>query len=266
LGDHYAHAKATEYGFSFRVFSKRAGIRSSNYLRLVIDGQRNLTPGMAAQFATGCGLSGVAADFFCDLVSYCQTKDSQARSRAFEKLNRYRRFRAVHRLAREQAEYHSTWYLPVLRELVRRADFVPDPRWIASQLRPKITRQEAARGLALLRKLGLVDEDDSGRLVQTTALVSTGLGPLGHHVYAFHHAMLERAGHALDHTPREERDVSCLTVCVSDAKLHELKERVSAFRQELLQLAELDDEPERVVQLNFQVFPLSERPKKVSKK
>jgi uncharacterized protein (TIGR02147 family) len=169
-------------------------------------------------------------------------------------------------LAKEQAEYHSTWYLPVLRELVRRADFVPDPRWVANQLRPKITRQEAARGLALLRKLGLVDEDDSGRIVQTTPLVSTALGPLGHHVYAFHHAMLERAAHALDHTPREERDISCLTVCVSDAKLHELKERVSAFRQELLQLAELDDEPERVVQLNFQVFPLSEPPKKVAKK
>ncbi|MEY2936365.1 MAG: hypothetical protein RL033_7114, partial [Pseudomonadota bacterium] len=65
------------------------------------------------------------------------------------------------------------------------------------------------------------------------------------------------AGEALDSLPREERDVSCLTLCVSQAKLEELKERVRAFRQELLRTAELDNSPERVVQINFQVFPLS---------
>ena len=43
LADYYAHAKKCHYGFSFRVFSKRAEISSSNYLRLVIDGKRNLT-------------------------------------------------------------------------------------------------------------------------------------------------------------------------------------------------------------------------------
>jgi uncharacterized protein (TIGR02147 family) len=69
--------------------------------------------------------------------------------------------------------------------------------------------------------------------------------------------MLERAAEALDSLPREERDVSCLTLCVSQAKLVELKERVRNFRQELLRTAELDNSPERVVQINFQVFPLS---------
>ena len=43
LAAYYDYAKAEQYGFSFRVFSRRAGIRSSNYLRLVIDGERNLT-------------------------------------------------------------------------------------------------------------------------------------------------------------------------------------------------------------------------------
>ena len=57
--------------------------------------------------------------------------------------------------------------------------------------------------------------------------------------------------------PREERDISCLTLCVSDAKLREIQERVRAFRRELLQAAEVGDVPERVVQINFQVFPLS---------
>jgi len=108
-----------------------------------------------------------------------------------------------------------------------------------------------------LCKLGLLEPGSEGRLVQTSEIITTGPGPLGHHIFNYHHMMLERAAEALDSLPREERDLSCLTLCVSQAKLAELKERVRSFRQELLRTAELDNSPERVVQINFQVFPLS---------
>lgn len=260
LADHYAYAKAAEYGFSFRAFSLRAGIRSSNYLKLVIDGERNLSSAMAVRFAKGCGLSGDRAEFFCELVAYCQAETLSERNRGYERLYRFRPFRAVHQLAKEQADYHSQWYVPAIRELVRRADFSEDPSWIAAQLLPKISPAQAEKALATLLKLGLLERTPDGagsRLQQTSALVTTGSGPLGHHILSFHQMMLERAGHALDHSPRSERDISCLTLCVSSAKLEEIKRRVRALRQELLQAAELEDQPERVVQVNFQIFPLS---------
>jgi len=259
LADHYAYAKA-EHSFSFRAFSQRAGIRSSNYLRLVIDGERNLSAAMAARFAKGCGLTGDRAEFFCELVAYCQATSVAERNRGYERLYRFRPFRAVHQLAKEQAAYHSQWYVPAIRELVRRPDFQDDPAWIALQLEPKISPAQAEKALATLLKLGLLRRrpaKEGGGLEQTSELVTTGSGPLGHHIYSFHHMMLERAGYALDHSPRDERDISCVTLCVSDAKLQELKQRVRAFRQELLQAAEVDNSPERVVQVNFQVFALS---------
>jgi uncharacterized protein (TIGR02147 family) len=257
LAAYYDYAKAEQYGFSFRVFSRRAKIRSSNYLRLVIDGERNLTRDMAGRFAEACELLGPAREFFCELVEYCQGKTAQERSRMYERLARYRPFREARRLESAQAEYHSHWYLPAIRELVRRADFSSDPKWIAKQLRPAISAARAKRALELLCKLGLLEQDSEGRLVQTSEIITTGPGPLGHHIFNYHHMMLERAAEALDSLPREERDLSCLTLCVSQAKLAELKERVRSFRQELLRTAELDNSPERVVQINFQVFPLS---------
>jgi uncharacterized protein (TIGR02147 family) len=260
LADHYAYAKAAEYGFSFRAFSARAGIRSSNYLKLVIDGERNLSPAMAVRFAKGCGLSGERAEFFCELVAYGQAETLSERNRGYERLYRFRPFRAVHQLAKEQADYHSQWYLPAIRELTRRADFSEDPSWIAAQLVPKISAAQAEKALATLLKLRLLERTPDGtgsRLQQQSALVTTGSGPLGHQIVSFHHMMLERAGHALDHSSRAERDISCLTLCVSSAKLEEIKRRVRALRQELLQAAELEDQPERVVQVNFQIFPLS---------
>ena len=62
---------------------------------------------------------------------------------------------------------------------------------------------------------------------------------------------------ALDELPREERDISTLTLCVAESAVEDLKERVRAFRRELLAFAELDPNPERVVQVNFQIFPLT---------
>jgi uncharacterized protein (TIGR02147 family) len=259
LADHYAYAKEHDYGFSFRVFSKRAGISSSNFLRLVIDGKRNLSASMAPQFAAACGLKQAAADFFCELVAYNQAKTARERTRHYEQLRRFRPFREVHQLDAEQAEYHSQWYLPAIRELSLRPDFSDDPKWIATQLEPAISTRQAKQALATLVNLGLLECDAAGKLRQASALVSTGPGPLSHHVVNFHHAMLQRAGVALDRTPRDEREISSVTVCVSHDKLLELKQRVREFRRSLLEIAELDDDPERVVQINFQLFPLSKR-------
>jgi uncharacterized protein (TIGR02147 family) len=212
---------------------------------------------MAARFAAACGLTAKAAEFFCDLVGYSQAKSATEKQRWYERLARFRQFRAVHTISGSQADYYDHWYTPAIRELAAREDFVADPKWIAKQLLPRITESEARQGLATLQKLGMLRVTKAGKLKPAEPLVSTGSGPLGHQVVAYHRAMLERASDALDLIPRDEREVSSLTLCVSQEKLLELKQRVREFRKELLQTAETDNRPERVVQLNFQLFPLS---------
>jgi uncharacterized protein (TIGR02147 family) len=86
--------------------------------------------------------------------------------------------------------------------------------------------------------------------------VSSG-GPLGHQLIAYHRAMLERASAAIDLVPRDEREISSVTLCVSQSKLLELKEQIRTFRKQLLQTAEKPGEFERVVQIGFQLFPIS---------
>lgn len=259
LRDHYKERKAHEYGFSHRAFSKRAGLRSTNYLKLVMDGERNLTPEMAHQFAAGCGLEKAAIDYFCELVAFNQAESAVERNRCHERLMRYKQYRALHQLDAAQTLYHSTWYLPAIRELAARPDFDPDPKWIARTLMPRIAIDEAQLALSTLLQLGLLVRDEGGRVKQADALVTTGPGPLGHQIVNYHRAMLERAAAAIEAIPREEREISSLTLCVSQEVLLDLKERIREFRRELIQLTELGGSPERVVQLNFQLFPLSEK-------
>jgi uncharacterized protein (TIGR02147 family) len=220
---------------------------------------------MATQFAQGAGLVGSASDFFCELVAYAQATTAADKNRHYEQLIRHRPFRETRKLEAAQAAYHATWYLPAIRELCRRPDFEDDAKWVAAQLEPAISTQEAKQALSTLHKLGLLYRDGEGRSRQTDTLVTTGPGPLGHHVFNYHRAMLERAAVALDRIPREEREVSSVTVCVSQDKLLELKQRIADFRKDLLQLAEIDNEPERVVQINFQLFPLSKQKKQTGR-
>jgi uncharacterized protein (TIGR02147 family) len=261
LRDFYKEQKARGRQFSFRAFAQRAGIRSFNFLQLVMKGQRDLSAQMALHFARGCGLKGTEADYFCELVAFGQAKTTEERNRAYERLGRFRQFRAAHQLEPAQADYHKNWYVPAIRELTSLAAFVDDPKWIASALCPTITTAQAREALETLLELGLLVRDKSGKLRQPSALVTTGSGPLGHHVVNYHRVMLDQAARALDEVPREERDISSLTLCVSARSFQLLKERINALRQELLQLAELDGPADRVVQLGFQLFPLSNHTK-----
>lgn len=258
LHDYYLEQKAKGRGFSLRAFARRAGIRSFNFLQLVIKGQRDLSAQMAVCFARGCGLRGSEADYFCELVTFGQAKSTEERNRAYERLGSFRHFRALHALEPAQAMYHKNWYIPAIRELIALPHFVEEPKWIASHLRPAISAAQAREALDILLQLGLVVRDAKGVLKQAAALVTTGGGPLGVHIFNYHRVMLEQAARALDEVDRSERDISSLTLCVSPQSFARIKERIAALRNELLQLSELEGAPDRVVQVGFQVFPLTQ--------
>jgi uncharacterized protein (TIGR02147 family) len=244
-------------GLSYRAFSRRAGLGAPNYLKLVIEGERNLTAAMARRFAAAAGLSGDAERYFCELVAFCQARGAADKVTHHRRLLAFQRYRSAHKLDASHAEYHSAWYLPAIRELVTSRDFVEDPAWIARRLTPPIKSAEAKRALTVLLRLGLLVRDADGKLCQSAALLSTGPETTGLHIASYHAEMMKRAAAAIDLVPAAERDLSALTVCVGPAGLARLKQRIQALRRELLELTEAETERCQVVQLNFQLFPLS---------
>jgi uncharacterized protein (TIGR02147 family) len=257
LRAYYERRKAEKDGFSHAEFSKGIGLRSPNYLKLVIDGARNLTADLAHRFGQASGLRDEALSYFCTLVAFNQAKTARERGLHYEKLQSFRRFRATHKLDAAQSAYYAQWFIPAIYELCARKDFDEDPRWIARSLLPPISPKQAAHALEVLGELGLLSRDARGKLVQNDAVVETPEGPLGHHVVQFHRAMMERAAESLDLVPRDEREIGALTFCLSEERMLELKRELEAFREQLLLRYMKDERPERVVQVNLQMFPLS---------
>jgi uncharacterized protein (TIGR02147 family) len=257
LRDWYQAHNKDGRSFSFRAFARRAGLKSPNYLKLVMDGERNLTPPTAERFAKGLGLEHDAAGYFVDLVAFNQASSQTERNKQYARLTSFRGYRKAHKIDLAHAAYHAAWYMPAIREMAASPSADDDPDWIARHLLPPITRVEAQRAIETLIALGLLVRDPDGRLRQVDQLVSTGPEIHGLHIANYHRAMMERAAASIDLVAPEERDISSLTLCVGEDGLRRLKARVQRFRRELLDLSALDDDPMQVMQINFQLFPLT---------
>jgi len=266
LRDYYQQQKDAGRGFSYRVFARRVGLGSPGYLKRVIEGERSLTPEMTRRFAEGCRLSGEAATYFCHLVAFTQARSSVERQEHYQKMVGMRGFQLNHTLAREETRYHSRWYIPAVRELVSHTDFVEDPAWIAGALNPTISKAEARKALNTLLELGLLQRNSKGQLVQTTAVVTTEDEVRAVHVATYHREMMHRASASIDLFPSESRDISAVTLGLSARGLARVKAKIQRFRRELLELGAAETTVEQVIQVNFQLFPLSQTTKRAEKK
>jgi uncharacterized protein (TIGR02147 family) len=244
-------------GFSYRSFSRDAGLGAPNYLKLVIEGKRNLTPAMAERFASACGLAGDAAEYFQQLTEFNQATNPEQKNESFARITGFDRYRRAHKLELAQAAYHSTWYLPAIRELVASPRFEEEPERLAALMWPAIKPNEAKHALETLLELGLIERAPDGRLRQTASVVSTGPETIGMHITNYHVEMMRRATLAMALIPAAQRDISSLTFCVGPEGAKRMKKRVQEFRRELIAMAEADAERSQVLQLNLQLFPLS---------
>ena len=80
LRDYYEFRKDGQHDYSFRAFSKTAGFSSPNILKLMIDGERNISPEATQKFCKGLNLTGQMAEYFATLVRMNQAKNVMLRN------------------------------------------------------------------------------------------------------------------------------------------------------------------------------------------
>lgn len=256
LHDVYVTRKKSQRGFSYRSFARKAGMASPNFLKLVIEDKRNLGPSSVGQFARALDLATREREFFRELVAFNQATSAAEKNEHFERLGKYRKHRKVHKLDRDMFDYLSHWYYPAIRELVNCDGFQEDPQWIADHILPRISMSQAQQGLEILLTLGLIIRDDAGRIQQGDSLVSTGPEVRSLAVGNFHRQMIARAADSIEAVEQKDREISGVTVALSQKGFSLLKQKIHELRAELLELSELEKSPTRVVQFNFQAFPL----------
>jgi len=263
LKDTYVFQKKETRGFSFRWFSQQADLSSPNYLKLVMEGSRNLTPKTIQKFAKALRLNHEQNKFFENLVLFNQSSSLEDKSHYYEEMKRSHHYREIKELEAEEYEYFSRWYNAAIRELVLLPEFREDPHWIAQKLVPHITYKQAEEALQLLLSLELLKRNSEGKLIQSSPIVSIANGVKSIALLNFHKQMLKRAEESLEKMNPEERDVSSVTIVIPVGDKKRIKKEIVEFRRKLISsIEEINETGGQVCQLNIQLFPLTNMEKK----
>lgn len=258
LRDYYHFHKQTLPDFSLRYFCQKAGYRSGSFFRMVMRAERDLSDDGIDRFARALELSAAEADFFRLLVKFNQASSIEQKQRFAHEMMRSKTFQRLRPLAKAKFEYWSQWYNVVIRELVAIAGFREDPAWIAEQLSPHISAEQAASALRQLLTLDLLRRDENGRLRISEGDVTSGDEMTHTCLGKFHREMIEKGQEAIDRFAKPERLIAGVTAALDAAHLEKARQAVQRCRQEILTLAHQCENPTRIVQINFQLFPTTE--------
>jgi uncharacterized protein (TIGR02147 family) len=258
LSDWFDWKKSSNPRFSHRVFARLAGQRSPSLLSLVMKGERNLTERTLSGFIKAMALDEEEAGFFALLVQFDGAASDAERNTAWEQICANQRFQMARRVEGEAFRYLSHWHIPAIREMVACPGFQAEPEWLAGMMEPAISEADAAQGLQTLRELSLVRELETGKLELCEASVVTPHEVAGLAVHNYHKGMIRKAEGSIEAFSPAERHLGSVTVGISEDMVPTLKKELSIFLERLLDMCDSAEEsPNRVYQINLQMFPLS---------
>lgn len=245
--------------FSYRFLAAKLGINAGMVAR-VLNAQIHLPLEHVAKTSRLFGLEGVPAQYFEELVRFGRAKNQKEADRHFQRLQALRGM-AFRPVADTHLEYYNQWYHGVLRSLLSIHTFRgQNHRRLGALLEPAVDAESVRKSLDLLERSGLAVRDEDGAWRVPDRLVSTGDGWKGAAIRSHQREMIRLSERAVDEIPREERDVSSLTLPFSASLLEVARERLRAFRQEMLALSGECEKEDRIYQLNLQFFPVARLP------
>lgn len=169
-------------------------------------------------------------------------------------------------VSQENLELFSEWYHGTMYELLKFDSAWDDSKWIAIRLKPRVTPTKVSESSRLSQRLKLIGYDERrGRYVTPKNRISTGSEIRGMVYSTYNHLMLNLASRSLSEQSGSERYVSAVTISVGAEKIIQIKGATTEFRKKLLEISEDNaDLNEHVLQVNIQIFPLVEVPRKRS--
>ena len=256
---YYLYQKQARMGFSYRAFSEEAGFTSPSFIKLVIDGQKNLTKSSIGKLAHAMELDSKQTEYFEHIVFFNQAKSFEDKKQLLESIDQFHKKNRPKQIEANDYDYLKEWFHCVLREMVSLKDFEEKCEELAKLFPFKITPGQIKKSLSFLEAHGFIERDEKGCLHKKEKTLATGdisqNEVLSMIARTFHLKMVELAGRAVTIFPPEKRNTSNTTLSLSQKSYEIAVERIKALRYELLELAASDEEVDNVYQLNINLFP-----------
>jgi uncharacterized protein (TIGR02147 family) len=249
--------------YNYKTFSAAADIKSPNYLKLIIEGERNLSLGTIKKFARALALDKQETDEFILLCEYGQSMDPLEKNRHLRRLSEFRMKKRVksgevRADALENSPNWSTWIVHAMADL-------KDSNFDINQLRDRlqgIVKEDQLRKALeqLFRNGSLVKDEVTGEVKKgvTAAPNQEEIPP--ELIRKLQSELIYLGMESLLYGKPQEREFGSLTVCLTEAEFEKLKFEMRHLRKRILKdtlVAREQQKGDKVFQLNIQLFPLT---------
>lgn len=257
LKDYYSEKKEKLSFFSYRYISQKVGMDSS-YIIKVLQGNLHISAKKIEPFCLLCEFSKKESAYFENLVYFCKSKNEKERKLFFEKLLELQNS-SQKELEHKQYKFFQKWYYSATWSLLNFYSFDGNYEKLAQMHAPAITKKEAKESVQLLLDINLLKKDQNKYIV-TDQNITTGTAWNSLAITQYQQEMIKKAEEALERFPKNERNISTITMNLPEKMLSIVEELTSNYRKNLIQLAnncENEKKSDRAYQLNIQLFPLS---------
>jgi uncharacterized protein (TIGR02147 family) len=263
LADWFEQKKLSNRHFSLRMLAEQSGFKARDYLMRVMRGERNLSDEGIRKLSDFFRFSEKQSEYFSALVRLNQARTHTDKERHYARLAEVRKYGSHQRLRQDQFEYLTAWYHSALRSLLPvlgplpQADGREDWERLGKLLDPPLTAKQTRDSAELLLRLGLLARDAQGRYAVQEPALTTGDEVTALGVASFHRATMELAKRSIDKHPPPARDISGVTMSISQEGFRRIKSELRAFRKRIQAIASADSGEDMVYQLNLHLFPLT---------
>jgi uncharacterized protein (TIGR02147 family) len=163
-------------------------------------------------------------------------------------------------IGKEHFDFYSKWYITAIRELLFFYDFNDDYRSLGRMLDPPIRPTDAQEAIEVLNSIGFIEKNSKGYYKPITRMITKDNAFRSVHWGNLVTSMMKLAIESVDRHGINERDISAVTLNLSEESMKIAKTEIAALRKKLLAISEHDKNQDTVYQCNFQIFPLSQQP------
>lgn len=255
LSDFYNEKKKSS-DYSYRVFSKKAGIKSPNYLALVISGKRDLSISNIHQFAAALELSNDEVEYFETLVLLEQAVQSDEVNFYKNRKQRLRKSRPTSKVKPSKNLIFSEWYYTGVLVLAHGHTLERAVEKIRSEMNLSINTIETTINQLLV--CGLLTMRNTGNLEIVAAQVTFNdprslsstqekflRSQIEQSLRAFYRTYLEGTGKFTSHS-----------LTIPEGAIKDLHQRLISFMEELTTEMDAITDPTiaTLAQINIQIF------------
>lgn len=247
--------------FSYSDFSAAADIRSPNYLKLIISGERNLSPDMCKKFAKALKLDKNDLTEFEILVRYNQAADAQERNYTLKLLSEYRAERALASgsIDAETWEKVPGWLSWLIYALIDQSHIrftVDHLKKVLRQRTPDKDIQQAIDKLVSAGDIRIENDIPSktGKVISNSDKIPPAL------IRKLQSELIYMGLDSLYKDTPSEREISGFTIAMTDEEFSWVRHELRKIRKELqtkLMMAREKNPGKKVYQVNIQLFPLT---------